>query len=71
MVQVKYLSNILANIEIPLIACEINFIIWSKNFIVVGNVVIPVPIFVIAETKLDVLFATTIEVRFLKNSYLE
>ena len=38
MVPLKYLSNFLRTVEMPLINCEINLILtWSKNCVIVSN----------------------------------
>ena len=58
-VPLKYLSNFCGTIEMPLINCEMNFILtWCTNsFIIAGTAANQVPTFAITDTKLYVLVA--------------
>ena len=60
MVPLKYLSNFLRTLEMPLINCETNLILtWSANCIIVStNVANQNATFAITDTKLYVLFVT-------------
>ena len=52
MVPLKYLSNFLRTLEMPLIYCEINLIlIWSANSVIVSTDVAQGATFAITETK--------------------
>ena len=56
LVPLKYLSNLWRTLEMPLINCEINFILtWSENYVIVStNVANQVATFSITDTKLYV-----------------
>ena len=53
MVPLKYLSNFLRTLEMPLINCKVNFILtWSANCVILyANVANQIPTFTITETK--------------------
>ena len=55
MVPLKYLSNFWRTREMPLINCEIEYILnWSRDCVVITNVDDQVPTFTITETNLYV-----------------
>ena len=68
MVPLKYLSNLWRTLEMPLINCEINFILtWSANCVMVSNgVANQGATFSIAETKLYVPVVTLSNAKLLK-----
>ena len=60
MVLVKYLSNFWRTLEMPLIKCEIEFVLnWSANSVIIyTNVANQVPTFTLTETNLYVPLVT-------------
>ena len=82
MVALKYLSNLWGTLEVLSINCEINLILtWSVNSAILSGVVANEgTTFEITYIKFHVLaltlsfhgnIVTAIEIRFLKNNYLE
>ena len=60
MVPLKYLSNFWKTLEIPLINCEVEFLLnWSENCVIIyADVENQVPTFIITETNLYVSVVT-------------
>ena len=60
MVPLKYLSNFWKTLEIPLINCEVEFLLkWSENRVIIyADVENQVPTFIITETNLYVSVVT-------------
>ena len=59
MVPLKYLSNFLRTLEIPLINCEINLLLtWSANYVISNAAVNQATTFTITDTKVYVPFVT-------------
>ena len=60
MVPLKYLSNFWKTLEIPLINCEVEFLLnWSENCVIIyADVENQVPTFIITETNLYVSLVT-------------
>ena len=56
MIALKYLSNFWRTLDVPLINCEVEFILtWSENFVIISiNIANQNPTFTITETTLDV-----------------
>ena len=60
MIPLKYLSNFLRTLEMPLSNCEAELILnWSANYVIIyTDVNNQVPIFTITETNIYVLIVT-------------